>query len=92
MQTPHYLRVVGALIVAATLPACSSGSDEPLPTRTEAAESTTPAAPPVEAPVAAATPSATTDASAPPADAAADGGLPFSSGPIAPPELPEGYA
>jgi hypothetical protein len=91
MQTPHYLRVACALIAAATLPACSSGSDEPSPRKTDSAEAT-PNAPPAESPVALAAPSATPDASTPPADAAVDSALPFVSGPIVPPELPEGFA
>jgi hypothetical protein len=93
MKTPHYLRFVQALVLAATVPACSS-ADAPAPptTSTEpAAQTAEPATPssgePAPAPMHAAQASADAH-SATDADAGVDGSLPFSSGPIVPPELP----
>ncbi len=103
MKTPHYLRFVQALVLAAAVPACSSG-DDPAPapkgeSPTASATTTATAAP--EAPKAAATsapPAATAMETqrpaqpAPQADTGADSGLPFSSGPIVPPEMPASFA
>ena len=78
METAHYLRFARAIALAAVLPACT-GPGEPAPN------------PP-------ATPGAHDDAGAELADAGAteveetDADVPFSSGPIVPPELPAGFA
>jgi hypothetical protein len=104
MKTPHYLRFVQALVLAAAVPACSSGDDPAPPAKGEApaltgAASGGPAAP--ESPPSAATsappaaPVAETQHPAQPAahaDTGVDAGLPFSSGPIVPPELPASFA
>jgi len=84
MSTPHYLRFVKALVLAAALPACSSGAaDGPAPSPAETADTTT--APP-------SAPAPTANEELADAGTAHDGGvdadLPFSSGPIVPPELP----
>jgi hypothetical protein len=93
MKTPHHLRFAKALVLSALLPACG-GSGDSTPTdpakadTTQTSETTAPADPPPARDHVAA---ATDDAGAP-ADAAVDSGLPFFSGPIAPPELPVGFA
>jgi hypothetical protein len=78
MDRAHYLRFARALALAVVVPGCTGTGPTPDPnTLAETdAQSTTPV-----------------DASAAP-DAASDvdAGLPFSSGPIVPPELPEALA
>ncbi|MGE0787576.1 MAG: hypothetical protein AB7S26_18015 [Sandaracinaceae bacterium] len=85
MTQPHYLRFARALALAAALPACNTASP--------------PDEPPSESPSELhddAGPLAELDAGA--AGHVEDAGLdvdaevPFSSGPIVPPELPEGFA
>lgn len=92
MKTPHYLRFVQALVLAAAVPACAA--DEPAPPTTSAehaAQTADPTAPsnaegaPAPAPTHAAEANAAGPAST---DAGVDSSLPFSSGPIVPPELP----
>lgn len=95
MTTQHYLRFAKALVLGAVLPACSASSTEPTPSKSaDSAETTgTSATEPSKAddknsapaPVAAQDPKA--DAGSPDVDAA----LPFSSGPLCPPELPAGF-
>jgi hypothetical protein len=83
MKQPHYLRVVRALALAAIVPGCTSA--DPAPT----------SEPPIVA-EADAEPAAHDDVQvegdAAVAASEVDAGLPFSSGPIVPPELPESFA
>jgi hypothetical protein len=79
MTQPHYLRVARALALAALVPGCTGAGPTPTPEPEVLASA---------------------DAQAPAADAQAnddassdvDAGLPFSSGPVVPPELPESFA
>lgn len=105
MKTPHYLRFVQALVLAAAVPACSSGDDPAPPAKSDPPASSTtkavgaPAA--TEAPPAPASPAPHAAPVVEPqpaaqgaehADSSPDSGLPFSSGPIVPPELPASFA
>jgi hypothetical protein len=84
MSSPHYLRFVQALVLAAAVPACSDAapedatpSNDPAPTETSQhadAPRTIPTG------TVASTTTTTVDASV-------DSSLPHTSGPIAPPEL-----
>lgn len=90
MKTPHYLRFVKALVLTAAIPACSSEpASTPAPAKTADSTETAPT-PPVAQPIANEDVAAT-DAGAT-HDADVDATLPFSSGPLAPPELPVGFA
>ena len=88
-KTPHYLRTVSALALMAlpTLVACAP--EEP---RVEVADGATtnsdPDASSADVAVASDAATATTDADV----AEADANVPFSSGPIVPPEMPRGWA
>ena len=92
MKTPHHLRFAKALVLSALLPACG-GSGEPTPTDPPVTDGTaqtvqTSPTPPPATPVPRDHVATKEDG----ADAGVDSGLPFSSGPIAPPELPVGFA
>ena len=93
MNTPRYLRFVKALVLTAAVPACTSAtSSEPPPAKTSDSSETAPATEPAVDPGAPAkVADAKADAGSTP-DADVDSGLPFSSGPIVPPELPVGFA
>lgn len=80
MKHAHYLRFARSLALAAFVPGCTGAVPDPSPEPQVVAEA---------------------DAGPPSADAAVahddvshdgDADLPFSSGPIVPPELPEGFA
>jgi hypothetical protein len=83
MSSPHYLRFVQALVLAAAGSACSDAAPEDTsPTNDPApAETSQHAEAPRTIPTAAAVASATTQ------DASVDSSLPHTSGPIVPPEL-----
>ena len=86
MKTPHYLRFVQALTLAAVVPACSGAPvDDAEPARVS--EPVVPTAATAPRPIARPIPeSAQADASSD-HDADVDASLPFSSGPIVPPEM-----
>ena len=92
MKTPHHLRFAKALVLSALLPACGGSGDstttDPSPTAATTQTTQTAPTPPAETPVGKDHVAAKEDT----ADAGVDGDLPFSSGPIAPPELPAAFA
>ena len=87
MKTAHYIRFVQALIIAA-IPACTAAVETKNPEPEPATAAVNSARPEGSS---AAQADAGADAAAH-ADASVDGALPFSSGPIVPPELPVGFS
>ncbi|MCB9596242.1 MAG: hypothetical protein H6719_26200 [Sandaracinaceae bacterium] len=83
MKQPHYLRFARALALAAVVPGCTAVDPAP-PSEPLGSE------PPLVAESDAATPEDVLDDAGVATDVDAD--LPFSSGPIVPPELPESFA
>lgn len=93
MNTPRYLRFVKALVLTAAVPACSSDpTTEPPPAKTADSSETAPATEPPATPGAGSKIAEAKADAGSTADADVDSGLPFSSGPIVPPELPVGFA
>jgi hypothetical protein len=79
MTAPHYLRFARALALVAVLPACTGNDPTPRESPDPAVDEHSDAG------------DAVADAGAAHEDDA-DADMPFSSGPIVPPELPAGFA
>jgi hypothetical protein len=93
MDRSRHVRVVKALVLGALLPACGASTSDPSPSPvTDSALSSAPGneTGSTPGPVASAGDAAPKDASE--LDADVDSELPFSSGPLCPPEMPGGFA